>query len=83
MVSVVNNFLKKRLKRYIKNSQTNEKDYELGKIEQEEYYKNRFLIDKRILAVYELDRKQFEENEFNKRQVDLWFSMIIGKKIKR
>ena len=65
--------LKKRLDRFIKQSEKNDKEYAENKKSFEAYFKDRFEIDKKINGVFELQRKKVREQEFSDKQLDIWF----------
>lgn len=65
--------LKKRLDRYLKQSEKNDKEYAEGKKSFETYFEDRFKIDKNINGVFELQRKRIREKEFSDAQLDIWF----------
>jgi hypothetical protein len=65
--------LQKRLDRFVKQSEKNEKEYTDNKKSFEVYFANRFEIDKKINGVFELQRKKIREKEFSDKQLDIWF----------
>ncbi len=65
--------LQKRLDRFVKQSQKNDKEYTDGKKSFECYFTDRFEIDKKINGVFELQRKKVREQEFSDKQLDIWF----------
>lgn len=72
--------LKKRLDRYIKQSEKNDKEYAENKKSFEVYFADRFEIDKRINGVFELQRKKVKEKEFSDAQLDIWFDENTDRK---
>jgi hypothetical protein len=65
--------LQKRLDRFIKQSEKNDKEYADNKKSFETYFADRFEIDKKINGVFELQRKKVREQEFSDAQLDIWF----------
>lgn len=65
--------LQKRLDRFIKQSEKNDKEYADNKKTFEAYFIDRFEIDKKINGVFELQKKKVREQEFSDKQLDIWF----------
>jgi hypothetical protein len=65
--------LQKRLDRFVKQSEKNDKEYADNKKSFEVYFADRFEIDRKINGVFELQRKRIREQEFSDRQLDVFF----------
>jgi len=66
--------LEKRLQRYLKEHIKNDNEHEQGKMTEEEYQRKKFDIQRRIVAVYDLQKKRIKEQEFTDSQLDIWFN---------
>jgi hypothetical protein len=66
--------LQARIARYAKEYEKNDKKYSDGLIQTEDYFRNRFNIDRRIIACYELHYKHIKEQEFTDSQLDMFIS---------
>jgi folate-dependent tRNA-U54 methylase TrmFO/GidA len=60
-----------RLGRYKKEYDKNDKEYAEGKMTEEQFYRNRFSINRRLIATYELEQKKIYEQEFTDAQLDM------------
>lgn len=69
--------LEKKLSHYIRQMKSLDKDFRQGKLEFKQYFYKRFDIDKKINAVYELNKKHIQEKEFSDNQLTFF---IEGKK---
>ncbi|EGD47097.1 hypothetical protein Cpap_1489 [Ruminiclostridium papyrosolvens DSM 2782] len=72
--------LQKRLDRFVKQSEKNDKEYTENKKSFECYFSDRFEIDKKINGVFELQRKKIREQEFSDKQLDIWLMKIANEK---
>lgn len=72
--------LQKRLDRFVKQSEKNDKEYADGKKSFEVYFADRFGIDRKINGVFELQKKKIREQEFSDRQLDIFFDENIDRK---
>ena len=65
--------LQKRLDRFVKQSEKNDKEYADSKKSFEVYFADRYEIDRKINGVFELYKKRIREQEFSDRQLDVFF----------
>jgi len=68
------NQLVMRLGRYKKEYEKNDKEYSEGKMTEEQFYRNRFSINRRIVATYDLEQKKIKEKEFTDAQLDMFIN---------
>lgn len=69
--------LEKRLNRYSKEHIKNDNEHERGNIAEEEFQRKKFDIQRKIVAVYDLQKKRIKDQEFSDSIHNLTYGLMI------